>query len=297
MSKLEAILVPLERILADGATNLWHCKVVNEKVLSRSDSPRRATPCRTRTKSDSDTTPLPSGPKKHSPPTKQQLRRDTVVLHSSGPACTNLSLSFPTIPAAARKRLAAAQHCKQIARTLVTIDGEYGITGSMLQHLCGDKTGHLYEGGRLHPIVIRAFLRLLQLQQKGKLLVMDETATDLILASNYTAALQTKRNAFLHTEATHGTEWVYVLLYDKSDTKDITWALSAINVKTRHSIYYYITGEANPVSKRDTDHTHSFLLAYDSLLPHQHNPLFPQCPAIGVWRLDLPYSSGYCPWL
>ena len=126
---------------------------------------------RPRTKPDSDTTPLPSGTKKQSPPTKQQLRRDTVVIHASGPACTSLTLSFPTIPAAVRKRLTAAQHCKQIARTIVTTDGEYGITGSMFQRLCGDKTGRLYEGGRLHPIIIRAFLRLLQLHHKGRLLI------------------------------------------------------------------------------------------------------------------------------
>ena len=163
MSKLEAILVPLERILADGAINLWHCKVVNEKVISRSDNTKRAAPCLSRTTPGGDTSPLPSGPKKQSPPTKQQLRRDTVALHASGPARPGLALSFSTMSAAVTKRLRAAQHCKQLARTIITIDGEYGITGSMFQRLCGDKSGCLYEGGRLHPIILRAFLRLLQL--------------------------------------------------------------------------------------------------------------------------------------
>ena len=167
-------------------------------------------PCLPRTKPGGDTPPLPSGPKKQSPPTKQQLRRDTVTLHASGPASTGLALSFSTISAAGTKRLKAAQHCKQLARTIVTIDGEYGITGSMFQRLCGDKSGCLYEGGRLHPIILRAFLRLLQLHHKERLLVIDEAATDLILASNYAAALKTKRNAYLHTEANHGTEWIYV---------------------------------------------------------------------------------------
>ena len=267
MSKLEAILGPLERILADGAINLWHCKVVNEKILSRSDNTKRVTPCPLRMKPDGGTPPLPSGSKKQSPPTKQQLRRDTVGLQASGPACTSLALSFPPIPAAVRKRLTAAQHCKQLARTIVTIDGEYGITGSMFQRLCGDKNGCLYEGGRLHPITLRAFLRLLQLDHKGRLLVIDESATDLILASNYAAALHTRRNAYLHTEANHGTEWIYILLSDKSDTKDITWALSVINVQTRHIAYYSITSEANPVSQRDTNHINSLLSAYDLLLP------------------------------
>ena len=158
----------------------------------------------------------------------------------------------------------------------------------MFQRLCGDHTGTPYDGGRLHSIQLRGFLRLLEIAADKSLLVFDEAASDLIHSTDYKAALRTQRNGLLRTDTTPTITWFYVMLSDKRDTRDIIWSLSAINVRTRTAFYYSIQDEQCDVSLRDNNHITAILESYDELYT---SPPFPP------WSRHSSHAGyGYASW-
>ena len=223
---LASIVLPLEKILAEGALNLWQCKVMQERKLpvsvksrpnsnvKQSDGVLRISP--------TDNVATPTALVKRS-----RLRID--VAQSSG---THLrpTLGFPELSAKVLRDIEVANRADRSTKTVLRLD-EYHLYGSYFRRLAG-----LCDGGHLHVHSIKGFLYVLQTTMKIHIhFLREDDGISLLQDESFTL-----RPAFLERLAglARTSQWIILLLPNKASSNDIFEAALCYDVTNR--ILHYL---------------------------------------------------------
>jgi hypothetical protein len=184
MTDLERIMKPLETILANGASGLWRCKQVHERLLQ--NQPRLA---KLRSpKEKYKTTSKSKSTLNSCLPPRRRLK--VTPLLTMGQPSLETALSFPEILPKQDKRLLAARHTSKTSTIVSNIDNQYLIAGAMLQRLCGNEHGTYYDSGRMHSTSVHGFLRLFQRSQGNSVRIASDEACDLLISKHHDQALK-----------------------------------------------------------------------------------------------------------
>ena len=147
---ISSILQPLEKILAEGAQNLWQCKVIQERKVPQPDKQISiSTVAKTNSRIDildvKRTDVLKA--KRHNPP---------IVITPSTGSQLIMSIVFPTRTKSSIRALEVASRADRTSKTILVIDGHH-IYGVYFGKLCKTK-----DDGHLHFHIITGFLHVLQ---------------------------------------------------------------------------------------------------------------------------------------
>ena len=125
---VSSILMPLEKIMAEGATNLWQCKVTNERRFSTAPDRQKSLP----TKS----TLVETGHRRQQITKAQRLRNIIPITPSEGSRLQN-TIVFPTLSRATLRDLVVACRADRTNRPVRRID-EFAIYGFSVETGTGD---------------------------------------------------------------------------------------------------------------------------------------------------------------
>ena len=259
---LTAILKPIEQILADGARNLWHCKVCNERTRKKSQSNMEKSGNFRRSRNDTSPSrmvPLllhDNRPKL----TREQRLRHEITLYSASGTLSSTAMVFPQCSVLMNSKLLKARQSKGTSKLFASID-EFKLHGAMFQRLCGNETGIYYDDGQLHTNIIQAFFRLVQRHFDPKLYFLHEEYTRLICSGNYD-----KVNKFLLGKGSKqdllSVDWVFALFADRSDCNCVKWSLACISMRERQLVYYAFPNQRLENSSLHTEALRLFLDTY-----------------------------------
>ena len=223
---ISAILLPLERTLAEGALNLWQCKVVQERKLPHASPDIHRVQVRGKQSSSILSTHIPSR--------ATRLKR-SIPLRPSRDTDLSLTLVFPDLSASQMRRITAACKADRSSQSILKV-GDIHVYGAYIRQLCGNEDGSIHEGGHLHHHVLQTFICTV-IQTTGivaRLLKDDECC--LFLNGN----IQSISNIRTSSKTNMLSDWIVILLPDKQFKHDIHGNALCLDLVNRAAHYFYV---------------------------------------------------------
>jgi hypothetical protein len=240
---IHAILMPLERILAEGALNLWHMKQCEEKKVKYTRTgPERPLaikkapkPKKTPTH-QSQPSPWPARPTT----SKRQRRHHRASNNRVQVSTTIQLLQFPLPTTDALRQL--RQACRidksgDIAVRIQTSTGPFPITGQEMQRI-SDANGHYHNEGLFNDNIIAAYLALVQDAYSESVKIACLSASTSLLNRNFSDVLRQLRYAPSRrsTGQFGDQKWIFFVFHIAGGKGH--WVALGINTQNKCFTYY-----------------------------------------------------------
>ena len=213
---LSTIILPLERILAEGALNMWQYKVVEERKRPRQES----IPIKL---SGSAPTRHSEGQKEQGKSRKNNSQGYTISrakrLEISQPILPSTrsslaaTIAFPTLSLIYQKEIKGLCMPNKNSKSIRQIH-DIIIYGSFFHSLCGNEDGSRYNGGHLHNSILKAFILILIQSSGAAVQLLTDKDRHSFLDGHWSMSSIPKKNT--HDKPVVQPSWIIILLPDNT---------------------------------------------------------------------------------
>ena len=247
---ISSILLPLEKILAEGALNMWQCKMAQERRMpTRPADIRGISRLLSQTSGDETPIPLPShNPATHHIPKSRRIR-DTIPITTTTSNNFITKLVLPVMTTKMADKFTRVTLTHRLSAVVNTIAG-YSLHGEHYRRLHVNEDGAYSQDGYMHVRSVRAFLSLVS-PIENKAILLSEVSTSDFQDGLIDSSVQVIKD--LTTTSDTLPRWFLLLIPDTNDRMGDCWSMICYDTKDGISYYISLESELPEVTSRNLD--------------------------------------------